>query len=98
VRNELSQIILNTDSCFLTVSDYLKDGGGSGLEWPWKVMLNSNNEGDKFITPHSTGWICYDFETKAVLIRGYGIKSGNDEPSRDPVDWKIYIKDAVSMG
>mmetsp|Transcript_11167 Transcript_11167/g.18766 ORF Transcript_11167/g.18766 Transcript_11167/m.18766 type:complete len:173 (+) Transcript_11167:297-815(+) len=36
---DLNAIILKTESTMLEVSDYMKDGGGQGEEWPWKVMI-----------------------------------------------------------
>jgi hypothetical protein len=85
---------LDLDSTNIEVSDYLKDGGTGGDEWPWKVMKASLNPSDKWICTAKSGWIIYTFE-KPIVIRGYGIISGNDFPSRDPVNWLFKIEDAV---
>jgi len=74
----------------------MKDGGGGGDEWPWKVMENTNSESDKWITPSNIGWIVYSF-AKPIVIRGYGIKTAGDFPERDPKDWDILIEDAVAV-
>jgi len=80
----------------LEVSDYLKDGGYGGDEWPWKVMIDSTLKSDKWISQHNTGWIMYLFD-KPVVIQAYGLESGNDCPDRDPKDWTFQIKDAVKI-
>lgn len=92
----LCPLILDTESTMLEVSDYLKDGGVQRTEWPWKVMMDSEAPSDKWICKQETGWISYQFD-KPILIRGYGLKSANDEPGRDPNIFKVYIKDALTM-
>lgn len=46
----LNPIELDSESTLIEVSDYLKNGGGGGDEWPWKVMEASKNSSDKWIT------------------------------------------------
>ena len=93
------QIRLDLDSTLIEVSDYMKNGGNSDThdEWPWKVMKDSAQPTDKWITESNKGWILYQFD-KAISIRGYGLKSASDSqmyPERDPMNWEFYIQDAV---
>jgi hypothetical protein len=34
---------------------------------------------------------------KPLLIRGYGVRSGNDCPDRDPYYWEFSIVDAIPV-
>ena len=36
--NKLSEILLDLDSVMIETSEYMKNGGGTKDEWPWKVM------------------------------------------------------------
>ena len=86
--------MLNTESTEVQVSDYLKNGGGSGDEWPWKVLKLSNLSSDKWIVESKTAWLLYRFN-KPITIRGYGIISASDAEERDPKSWKFFIHDMV---
>lgn len=57
-------------------------------------MKKSLHPTDKWICTANSGWIIYTFE-KPIVIRGYGIISGNDYPDRDPKNWIFKIEDAV---
>ena len=72
----------------IEVSNYIKDGGGGGDEWPWKVMVDSLLASDKWVTINKKGWIMYTFE-KPIAIRGYGLISGGDFDERDPKKWQF---------
>lgn len=80
----------------IEVSDYLKDGGDGGKEWPWLVMEDSRSPGDKWVCPSKKGWIVFTFE-KPISIRGYGIVTGNDAPDRDPKSWTFMIMDSIKV-
>ena len=38
-----NEIKLDLESTLIEVSDYFKDGGGGGDEWPYKVLNNSRH-------------------------------------------------------
>ena len=80
----------------IEVSDYLKDGGDGGEEWPFRCMEDSRSPGDKWVCPSSKGWLVYHFD-KPISIRGYGIVTANDFPDRDPKCWTFNIMDAVKI-
>ena len=40
------------------------------------------------------GWVVFKFK-KPLLIRGYGLKSANDHPVRDPRDFKLLVRDEM---
>jgi hypothetical protein len=78
----------------VSASDYDKTGGGTGQEFPWKLLYNNQGPGDKWISHNGEGrgWILYQFK-RPLLIRGYGLKSANDEPGRDPKSFSLYVYD-----
>ena len=94
------QMRLDLDSTLIEVSDYMKNGGNSDAhdEWPWKVMKESQQPTDKWITESNKGWIMYTF-AKPITLRAYGLKSASDSKQywqRDPNQWNFYIQDAVA--
>ena len=78
------------------VSDYMKNGGGNAEEWPWKLALPGKESMDKWIVECNAAWVVFRFE-RPILIRGYGLVSAGDVPSRDPKHWNFMIKDALKV-
>ena len=94
--NTFLALKIERDSTRIEVSNYLKDGGDGGAEWPFRCMEDSRSPGDKWVCPSSRGWIVYHFD-KPISIRGYGLVTGNDAPGRDPKDWTFNIMDAIKV-
>lgn len=75
--------------------DSIKDGGNTKEEWPWKLLYDNQGPSDKWCAIGSTsGWIMYKFK-KPILIRGYGLKSANDAPVRDPKSFSLLVLDLM---
>lgn len=85
----LQEIVLDLSG--LRVESNFDEGAPSGGEVASNVISRDNSEHKK--------WFVQDFKSKGgkakltiyfekpILIRGYGIKSANDYPDRDPRDW-----------
>mmetsp|Transcript_12870 Transcript_12870/g.19943 ORF Transcript_12870/g.19943 Transcript_12870/m.19943 type:complete len:97 (-) Transcript_12870:242-532(-) len=86
------QVMLNENSTEVSVDNYLKDGGATGQELPWKLLYNNQGPGDKWCSDRCTGWVVYKFQ-KPILIRAFGLKSANDWPDRDPKTFKLMVHD-----
>ena len=89
------QIKLRQDAVEVTVHDSVKDGGHTREEWPWKLLYDNQGPGDKWCALNSkSGWVMYKFK-KPLLIRAYGLKSGNDAPVRDPKKFSFTVMDVL---
>ena len=86
------QIKLTEETTEVTVDNYLKNGGGTKQEWPWKLLYDNQGAGDKWASYSMNGWIVFKFK-KPILIRGFGLKSANDCPDRDPKHIKFMVHD-----
>lgn len=91
----LIQISLSEESTEVSAHHFDKNGGGTGQEWPWKCLYNNQGPGDKWITDAGgRGWLKYKFK-KPLMIRGYGLKSANDCPNRDPKHFELWVHDVM---
>ena len=50
VGEPLHKIQLSEESVEVEVHDYLRDGGLTKHEWPWKILYDDEGPGDKWIT------------------------------------------------
>jgi hypothetical protein len=64
-------------------AQYYDSPSGEGIG---KVIDNSVYT--KYLTFHSSGWIQFKADSKAVVVK-YTITSANDFPERDPKDWTL---------
>ena len=91
----LLEIGLSEEAVEVKVHAFDPTGGFTGQEWPWKLLHKGQGEGDKWCCGGGGhGWVEYIFR-KPLLIRGYGLKSANDFPVRDPKDFSLWVMNAL---
>lgn len=61
---------------------------GENAPYEGKAQLFDGDKGTKWLTFATTGWVAAQLD-KPLTVDHYAITSGNDEPTRDPVDWQI---------
>ena len=91
-EDQLYQVALDEETVEVSASHYERDGGETKEEWPWKVLYNNEGPGDKWTANASSAYIRFRFK-KPLLIRGYGLKSANQE--RDPKTFSFWIEDSL---
>lgn len=77
-----------TDQATITVNrEYPGTGGAEGAEGSLKLI--DGDLGTKYLAGYvAPFWVNLEFETP-VVVGYYSLTSGNDAPSRDPLDWEI---------
>ena len=59
---DMYQIQLTEESVEVSASDFVRDGGPSKREWPWKTLYNNQGESDKWTVNDNSGWIIFKFK------------------------------------
>ena len=83
---------MTEESVEVSAHDFMRNGGATGREWPWKTLYNNEGASDKWTVNDNSGWLIFKFK-KPMQIRGYGVKSADDYPVRDPKNYSFYIHD-----
>ena len=78
------------------VNGFIEERGGTKEMWPWKVLVDSQGVNDKWLVNKfkGNGWVKLKFKAP-LMIRGYGLKSANNFPIRDPKDFSFLVMDVL---
>ena len=82
----------------VTAQHFLKDGGGTGKEFPQNLVSGGEEPWNKwFANSTQRSWVMLEFQ-QAITFNGLGFKSANDCPHRDPEQATVFIFNPRTAG
>jgi hypothetical protein len=82
----------------VTAQHFLKDGGGTGAEYPQNLVSGGEEPYNKWYqNSSSSSWVMVEF-AQAITFSGLGLKSANDCPHRDPDEGSVFIFNPCAAG
>ena len=92
--SEMKELPLNEQNTEVQCSHYFEHGGGTGKEYPDNLIKSGTECWNKWYQgDHHKPWAMLKSKQGSWKIRGFGLKSANDCPYRDPGSVRVFAHD-----